>query len=183
MTGYHFFLVAAAVIALSAAVVDARTGHIPNALTLGALAVAPCAHAVVAALHSHSASAAARSAGFSVVGAILCAILPLAMYRSAGLGGGDVKLFAAIGALANGFVGLHAETYAFVFGMVWALVVVARSGRLAATLRNVASLVGAPLSRPAGEKNGPAPSMTSMPFGPAILVGTLLADAMLWSGR
>ena len=103
MTSYHFFLMAAVVVALAAAYVDARTGHIPNALTLGPLAVAPLAHALVTAVHTHAAALALRSLGFSVLGALLCALLPLAMYRSAGMGGGDVKLFAAVGRRSFGW--------------------------------------------------------------------------------
>jgi prepilin peptidase CpaA len=105
------------------------------------------------------------------------------MYRSLGLGGGDVKLFAAIGALTNAGVGLRAETYAFVFGMVWALLVVARSGRLASTFGNVATLVTAPLRRSAERPQVRSEQMTPIPFGPAILAGTVFAAVMCWRAR
>jgi prepilin peptidase CpaA len=187
MTSYHFFLMAAVVVALAAAYVDARTGHIPNALTLGPLAVAPIAHALVTAVHAHAAALAVRSLGFSVLGALLCALLPLAMYRSAGMGGGDVKLFAAVGAITDVIVGLHALTYAFVFGMIWALGVAARTNRLATTFGNVAALVGAPLrarsGNPGAAEAPPRPAMTRMPFGPAIFLGTLTAAVLLWSSK
>ncbi len=189
MTTYHFFLIAAVVVTLVAAVVDHRTGHIPNPLTLGPLAVAPLVHAFVTAAHTHSAVLSVRSLGFSLLAALLCALLPLAMYRSAGMGGGDVKLFAAVGAITNVFVGLHALTYAFVFGMVWALVLAARTNRLATTFGNVAALIGAPLrTRVAGDgvagaEAAPRPGMTRMPFGPAIFLGTLTAAVMLWSAK
>jgi prepilin peptidase CpaA len=183
MTSYHFFLVAAVVISLVSAIVDARTGHIPNGVTFGALAVAPLVHASTAFLHTHSAHAAARSLGFSLLGAVLCALLPLAMYRSAGLGGGDVKLFAAIGATTDAFVGLHAQTYAFVCGMILALVVAARSGRLAATFGNVVALVTS-TSRPrAGGEPAARPVLTRMPFGPAIFLGTAFASVVLWGAK
>jgi prepilin peptidase CpaA len=105
------------------------------------------------------------------------------MYRSLGLGGGDVKLFAAIGSLTNAGVGLRAETYAFVFGMVWALFIVARSGRLASTFGNVATLVTGPLRRGADRHQVPREHMTSLPFGPAIFAGTVLAAAICWRVR
>lgn len=191
MTTYHFFLIAAVVVTLVAAVVDHRTGHIPNPLTLGPLAAAPLAHAFVNAAHTHSAVLSLRSLGFSLLAALLCALLPLAMYRSAGMGGGDVKLFAAVGAITNIIVGLHALTYAFVFGMIWALVLAARTNRLATTFGNVAALVGAPLrarahahAREAGTAEAsPGPAMTRMPFGPAIFLGTVTAAVMLWSAK
>jgi prepilin peptidase CpaA len=183
VSDYHFFLLAAAMTALVAAFIDLRTGHIPNGLTLGALAVAPIAHFVVTVLRTHSASAATMSLGASLLGAALSAVLPLMMYRSLGLGGGDVKLFAAIGALAHAGVGLHAETYAFVFGMVWALVVVTRSGRLASTFGNVAALVSTPLRRSTESREVRREPMTPIPFGPAILAGTVFAAVMCWRGR
>ena len=193
MTNYHFFLIAAVVVTLVAAVVDARTGHIPNPLTLGPLAVAPLAHAFVTAVHSHSAALSARGLAFSLLAALLCALLPLAMYRSAGMGGGDVKLFAAVGAMTNVVVGLHALTYAFVFGMVLALVLAARANRLATTFGNVAALVVAPLrakgivgtagASGTGTEASPRPAMTRMPFGPAIFLGTLTAAVALWSSK
>jgi prepilin peptidase CpaA len=188
MTSYHFFLIAAVVVTLAAAYVDARTGHIPNSVTLGPLAVAPLAHALVTAAHTHAATPAVRSLGFSVLGALFSALLPLALYRSAGMGGGDVKLFAAVGAITNVVVGLHALTYAFVFGMVWALIVAARTNRLATTFGNVAALVGSPLRRPKGgggaaAEGPPGPAMTRMPFGPAIFLGTLTAAVLLWSSK
>jgi prepilin peptidase CpaA len=183
VSDYHFFLLAAAMTALVAAFIDLRTGHIPNGLTLGALAVAPIAHGVATAVRTHSASAAAVSLGASLLGATLCALLPLMMYRSLGLGGGDVKLFAAIGSLTNAGVGLRAETYAFVFGMVWALFIVARSGRLASTFGNVATLVTGPLRRGADRHQVPREHMTSLPFGPAIFAGTVLAAAICWRVR
>jgi prepilin peptidase CpaA len=183
VSDYQLFLLAAAITALVAAGIDLRTGHIPNGLTLGVLAVAPIAHGTATALRTHSASAAAVSLGASLLGATLSALLPLMMYRSLGLGGGDVKLFAAIGALTNAGVGLRAETYAFVFGMVWALLVVARSGRLASTFGNVATLVTGPLRRGADRREVPREQMTSLPFAPAIFAGTVLAAAICWRMR
>jgi prepilin peptidase CpaA len=151
VSDYQFFLLAAAITALVAAGIDLRTGHIPNRLTLGALAVAPIAHGAATALRTHSASAAAVSLGASLLGATLCALLPLMMYRSLGLGGGDVKLFAAIGALTNAGVGLRAETYA--------------------------------LRRSAESPQVRSEQMTPIPFGPAILAGTVFAAVMCWRAR
>jgi prepilin peptidase CpaA len=180
VSAYHFFLVVAAMTALVAAALDFRTGHIPNGITVGALLLGPLAHAAVGAATRHSAVGGVQGLVASLVGAACCAVLPLAMYRSAGLGGGDVKLFAAMGALLGTMVGLHAETYAFVFGMVWAIVVVARSGKLASTLGNVAALVRAPINRPADERRVAKEKMTSIRFGPAIFLGTVFAAFMCW---
>jgi prepilin peptidase CpaA len=180
MSAYHFFLIAASMTALVAAAIDFRTGHIPNGVTVSALLLGPVARAGVGIATQHSAAAAAQGLVSSLMGAACCAALPLALFRSAGLGGGDVKLFAAMGALLGAMVGLHAETYAFVFGMVWALVVVVRGGRLASTLGNIAALVRAPMNEPAEKRRAAREKMTSIRFGPAIFLGTVFATVMCW---
>jgi prepilin peptidase CpaA len=166
----YFYLLALAV-ALVAALVDARTGHIPNWLSVGPLALAPLAKALLFAGWAPFALA--------LVGAALGALLPWLVYRAGGMGGGDVKLFAAVGALLNPLAGLHAVTYAFVACAAWAIVLLARRGRVALAFGTAARLFGARLAA------RPVPSsqeMTELRFGPFIFVGTLLAVLASWRG-
>lgn len=163
-----FFLVAVAV-ALLAALLDARTGHIPNWLTLGTLALAPLAKVVV--------SPSPGTFGLALLGAALCAVLPWLVYRAGGMGGGDVKLFAAVGALLQPVVSLHAVTYAFLVGAAWATVSLARQGRLALVFGNAARLVG---SRFGARAVPPRHEMTELRFGFAISLGTLSAVLVCW---
>ena len=70
-------------------------------------------------------AAAVPAAGFSLLGAAVCAAVPLALWRAQAIGGGDVKLFAALGALLQTLVGVEAQFYACLAACVLAF------GRLA----------------------------------------------------
>ena len=166
----YFFLVALGV-AFVAALLDARTGHIPNWLTLGSLVLAPLAKALIFASFA--------ALGIALIGAALGALLPWLVYRAGGMGGGDVKLFAAVGALLQPLASLHAVTYAFVAGAAWAIVLLVRQGRVRLVLGNAARLYTARLGAAAAPSSR---EMTELRFGPAIFIGTLLAVVACWRG-
>jgi len=176
----HWFLVASVAVCAIAAVVDLRTGQIPNWLTLGLLGCAPLARGALSfARHAHSLSAAATEAGASLAAGLGSALVPLALAHRGGLGLGDVKLFAAVGAACGIFAAVYAQTYAYVFSMVYALVLVARTGRAAQTFGNIRRLFG-------GEAAGaPTPEQrhegfTEVKFGPAIFAGMCVAAWARW---
>src|SRR5262245_61584473 len=106
MLGAPYFLAFAVAVAAIAAWFDWRTGHIPNWLTLGPLGGAIVAHFVLAAASGRS-SFALEAAGFSVLGALTCALVPVLLFRVGAMGGGDVKLLAAIGAMCRPLVGVE----------------------------------------------------------------------------
>ncbi len=179
MRSLHAFLLAAVALSAVAAAYDARKGEIPNALTLGPLALALPVHALLEAPHGMKAAALALAA--SVGGAALCALVPLLLYWKGAIGGGDVKLLAALGALLGPSVGLEATTYAFVAAALVAPARMAWEGKLLATLGNTLALVVNPLL-PAARRRPLAPEMlTWMRFGPSIFVGTLAAAVARWS--
>lgn len=95
-------------VTLLAALFDHRTGRIPNALTLGALAAAPALHAL-----SVARPFALEAAGWSLGAGAICAAAPFALYELGWVGGGDVKLVAAIGALGGLRLGLETAFLAF----------------------------------------------------------------------
>jgi prepilin peptidase CpaA len=161
------------------ALVDLRTGNIPNWLTLGLVGFAPLCHAALAWSRHHSWPAASMALAASLGGAAVSAMLPAFLYRVGGLGLGDVKLFAAIGATCGVFVGLYAQTYAYVLAMVYALVLVAWRGKLAATLANVKGLVTARSGRDGAGEPARA-SFTEVRFGPAIAAGMCVAAWAQW---
>ena len=108
---HQWFLVVAIAACTVAALVDLRTGQIPNWLTLGLLGAAPVAHAALVFAHPvHAWSTAVAAAGWSLASGVGAALVPLALARSGGLGLGDVKLFAAIGAACGVFVAVYAQT-------------------------------------------------------------------------
>jgi prepilin peptidase CpaA len=181
MIVHHWMLGAALVVSALAAWTDARTGEIPNWLTLVPLALAPVFHAALAFRSDPAASSAFGGAGFSLLGAAACSVIPLALYRAGAIGGGDTKLFAAIGAICRTELGLHAETYAFVLGMLYAVALVVHRGKLAATLGNVFALFrGGPRGANGAEIAG---EMTEVRFGPAIFAGVVLTTCLEWSVR
>jgi prepilin peptidase CpaA len=158
---------AAVLVALTAAFFDLKSGVIPGWLTLGSLASAPLAKSLVLGGFAPF--------GLALLGAALCALLPLLLYRAGGMGSGDVQLLAAVGALLPPFVGLHAVTYAFLVGGAWAIVLLARQGRLAAGLGNAARLFSSGLGSASART-----TMTALRFGPAAFLGTLLAVLVCW---
>lgn len=167
---YQSFLLLALAVALVAAVLDARSGHIPNWLTLGTLVVAPLLQALAGGKWAFV---------FSLLGAASSALLPLLLYRAGGMGGGDVKLLASLGALLQPLAGFHAVTYAFVAGALWAVVLLARQKRLLPALGVAARLFK--MRRDTDTAACP-PNLTELRFGPAIGAGTLLAVIVCWRG-
>lgn len=53
---------------------------------------------------------------FSLMGAVVCAIVPALLYRQGAIGGGDLKLLAAVGSLLQVTMGVEAQMYAFFAG-------------------------------------------------------------------
>jgi leader peptidase (prepilin peptidase) / N-methyltransferase len=109
MIGFPMTVALAGVVA--AAVIDARTGLIPNAVSVPTTLVA---------LAAAAAGGAERTACCGIAAAGGALWLLHAMTRGKGLGLGDVKLAAAIGAGFGPFAGLEALGAAFVTGAAFA---------------------------------------------------------------
>ena len=107
-------LVGGAVV-LVAAACDVRNGRIPNVVTLGGLVCALAVH-VADGVAMGGLRMGLRAGGMCGASALACAILPFSSWRRGELGGGDVKLFATLGALVGLSMGVQVE------GMVYALV-------------------------------------------------------------
>ena len=176
------FLSAAVVVTALGAWIDLRTGHIPNWLTVGTIALAPLLHAGAALASGGTVRAAMVSLTLSVVGAIACALLPAGLYMRNAIGGGDVKLFAAVGALCHPLLGLRAELYSFAFGGLYALAIAGSRQRLGSVLVNLTKLVTFRFD--CSQREVPtASSMMAVRFGPAIFVGTVTSIWVAESGR
>ncbi len=173
MTETSLFLGAAVAVSVIAGAIDARTGRIPNWLTLPALALGLGGNALRGGL---------GGLGGSVLGVLVSGAVPWLLYRStkgAGIGGGDVKLFAALGALLGGAAALELEFLSFGLLAVFALVRLAFLGRLFAVLGNVARLIVGPFIPALRRAPGAADAHFEMRMGPAIALATLsvaLAD-------
>ena len=148
-----------------AAYCDQRTGLIPNRVTLGGLAGALLVNSAFA-LHDRGPSAIVPAIVIALAGALVTSLGPLFLFRTGALGGGDVKLFAALGALLGPQLGLRAELLGFVCAAVLALFHLARRGELVASFRRL--LVHPRAAFPATPELG-------LRVGPAIFAGTLWA--------
>jgi prepilin peptidase CpaA len=164
---------AALVVTGVAAIYDVRTGHVPNRLTLGALVAALVAHTAWGAVHG-GATLAFSSLGASLLGAVLCAVLPAVLFYARAMGGGDVKLFAAVGALLGGLRGFEVESWSFVAAMVIAPAYLAYKGTLFRTLANTVALVGNAFRAKGNRRPMPPELMTWFRLAPAIFAGTLI---------
>src|SRR5262245_46803233 len=110
-----------------AAVTDLRTGRIPNRLTLGAFAVGVIGN-VVPGCRSGEPRAAAAAFTTALVAAAIGGLAPLVLWRAGALGGGDLKLFVALGAMLGPRAGLNAQFMAFLCGAVIAYTQLALRG-------------------------------------------------------
>jgi prepilin peptidase CpaA len=172
------FLSAAVLVAAIGAWFDWRTSHIPNRLTLVCAVAAIAAHGVVG-LFSAGAPGAIGSALGAVLGAVVCMTVPGVIFALGGMGGGDVKLFAAIGALCGVGDGLRAESYSLMAALAVAPAYLAYKGTLMRTLGQALTLVVNPFRPARARKAMPAELMTWFRLGPAIFVGT----AAMFLGR
>jgi prepilin peptidase CpaA len=112
-------------VAATAAATDARSGLIPNWITLPPL---------LAALVLHFITQGAGGLALSLAGALVCGLVPYLLFRQGTMGGGDVKLLAALGALGGPEVGLEIELIGMTLAALYALAVLAWRGGLARTL-------------------------------------------------
>jgi prepilin peptidase CpaA len=183
MTTYGYLFGFAIAVSAIGAAYDWRTGHIPNWLTLGALAVGIVGHGFLGASLTGKPIDGLSGAGYAVLGAAVCAAIPLFLYRMGAIGGGDVKLLAAIGAILRPMMGVEAELYGFVAAAIAAPGWLAYHGKLGAVLGNTIALVKNPFLPEERRRDIPPEMLTSVRFGPAIFVGTCGAAMMHWSGR
>ncbi len=163
--------VIAATICLGACAEDLRRRRIPNWLTLGG---------AVAAVVFGFATGGVLSGGLAVAGWAAGALLLFPVFALGGMGAGDVKLVAALGAWLGPVSALWIVLYAAVAGGVLAIIVSLAHGYLGAAFKNLWRLVG--FWRIAGLR--PLPELTlaagkgpRLPYAVPIAVGTLVT---LW---
>jgi prepilin peptidase CpaA len=157
-------LVALVAGALTATIIDLRTGRIPNALT-GALAGGGLGLAVT--------GFSGVSLAASVTGLFLGGLLMLPGHALGATGAGDVKFMAAVGAVVGVPIVLSAFLFTAVAGGVLSLAVAVRRRRLGATLSGTGRLIAAP-ANVRGEIRQAAP-VSRFAYGPAIAIGSVLA--------
>lgn len=151
-----------------AAFTDVRSGVIPNWLTLPVLLAAPIAHGLAGGVQ-----------GFlgSLLGLLVCAIGPLLLYFFNAMAGGDVKAFAALGAVAGAHLGLEVEFLAVVSAAIYSVGQLAWNGKLLRSLGNALFLALNPVLPRRFRRTIPRELMHKIRLGAAILLGAVIALA------
>lgn len=154
---------------LLAAVTDTRTGRIPNWLTYPLLGVAPVLGFV---------EGGPAGALLSLLGIALCGLVPTLLFVRNAMGGGDVKLLAALGGLLGPHAGIEVQFFAFCAVAFLLLAHMAWTGRLFATLRNVLIAAGR-LFLPKRYHRPLEPTLlTQMRMGLSIFLATVASIAL-----
>ena len=158
-------LVAAVLIAGIAAIMDWRTGRIPNYLTLPPLVIAPIVYGV---------AIGSEAVVNSILGLLLCGLIPFFLWRQGAIGGGDVKITAAIGAVTGTLVGLEIEFISFLVGVLYALGRLAWEGQLLRTFANAFYLALNPLLPKKWRRKINPTLLSTVRMGGSFLVGAVL---------
>lgn len=148
----------------SAAVIDLKTRRVPNALTI---TLAACGFGAAASGLS------GLTVGAALSGFALGLVLMLPGHILGATGAGDVKLFAALGALVGPRPIATAFVYTVIAGGALALGVAIKRGLFHHTMNRVTELV---VRRPLrAQQVDTARANTRFAYAPAIAVGTMLA--------
>ena len=155
---------------LVAALTDWRWRRIPNWLTIPILCAAMAAQAALSGWPGLQ-----ESAGGLAVALLIS--MPLFLLR--GLGGGDVKLMAAAGALCGPMNLVYLFIVNAILGGLAAIVLVLAKGRLGETLRNVGAILTdmSRLRAPSQEHDIANPRRLTLPRGVVFASATLLLAA------
>ncbi|MEA2712741.1 MAG: prepilin peptidase CpaA [Gemmatimonadales bacterium] len=150
---------------------DFTTHRIPNWLTVSGLAVALLLRALVG----------FSSLALGLEGLGLALAVSLALYALRAIGGGDVKLLAAVGAFFGFPRAISALALMAVLGGAFALVSMVRRGLLPLLIFNTVDLVKSwrTLGRTGELRTLDSPGALTIPYGVPIAVGTLFC----WFGE
>jgi prepilin peptidase CpaA len=124
--------VIALIVSVAACITDLRSRRIPNVLTFGSAAAAVIFHGVADGTHG------LLYALFGWVVGVAVLFVPFAL---GGMGGGDIKLLAALGAWLGPTAALWLSLYTGVAGAVMAIVVAVSYGYLGQALKNIRLLL------------------------------------------
>jgi len=154
-------------------IVDVRSSRIPNSLSGSVL---------VAGVLLNSLLRGWPGAVSSVAGVAVAIAILLAPFAFGGIGGGDVKMMAAIGALLGPVLALVSLAAGMVLGGVIMVLHLVRLGRLREKLARLhAMLVGAFLTRSSAplEVSAADPDAVALPYSVPLGLGTLVTLAVV----
>jgi prepilin peptidase CpaA len=117
---------------------------------------------------------------YSLGGAALSAVVPLLLFRQSAIGGGDVKLFIALGAILQPVLGIEAQMYGFFAGAILAPARLAYEGKLISTLKNSLAILSNLFLPKTKQRTIDASALTWFRLGPAIFLGVVLTAFLHW---
>jgi prepilin peptidase CpaA len=109
----------------------------------------------------------------------VCGLVPLLLFRHDAIGGGDVKLFAVLGALAGMRTGLELQLTSYGIAIAYALCALACRGQIGAFFARTALLLLAPFRAASREPPPAADSLVRVRLGIPIFLSALLLQARL----
>jgi len=176
----HVVFIIAIIVAGIGAVIDWRKGEIPNWLTMPVIVAAPVLHIIRYKLAKETMDASLYEGAYSLGGAALAAVVPLLLFRQSAIGGGDVKLFIALGAILQPVFGVEAEMYGFFAGAILAPARLAYEGKLITTLKNSLAILSNFFLPKPRQRTVDAAALTWFRLGPAIFIGVALTAYLHW---
>src|ERR1700739_757354 len=166
-----YFFIGAVLVALLGAVTDVRSARLPNRLTYSALIAALVLRIGLLGW----AGVKSGAVGIGIAGGLFCIL-----YVLGAMGGGDMKMMAAVGAWVGGTHVLTVLVAIALAGGVLALVAMVFNKNLIQTVRNTVRMSLYRFTsglQPHPEMNVQAPGSRRVPFGVAIAMGTLFCAA------
>lgn len=175
MKGYslHSFLIWCAALAVVAAVFDIRSRRIPNWLTTAGLFGGILGHAWLgnqAAGHDF----ALHAAGYSLLGAAVVGVVPLILWRLGLVGGGDVKIVMAVGAVCHASLGMTMVFIALVMMACVGIVKLAWDGNLFKSIGTTLLSLLNPLRKRSHHVAIAEAAREPLRFGPALALSAIV---------
>lgn len=168
-------------VVVASVVSDLATRRMPNIITLGGIVVALAIHGA-AGFTAGGFAGLFRGAGYALLGAFACGLIPFFAWKKRELGGGDVKLFAAVGALMGPAIGFDVEARALALSFLvlfpYRLI---RHGAVRVALKNM----GIGIANVFRKKDARVEYLTGPKLPPVILgpaIGVAFALTMLQQG-
>jgi len=170
--------VALAVLLIAAAIADLRTGKIYNTITYPGVVVGLIGHTLAAGLIGGG-----DEGSFGLAGSLMglgVGFLPLLIaWRLGGIGGGDAKLMAAVGAIGGAEFAVYAMFYSCAVAIVMALGTMAYHRVLRRSLRRIFVFLYTVLAR-ARPVDPAGPDSPTVAFGVALCIGSGIAVVEMW---
>jgi prepilin peptidase CpaA len=173
------------VFTLIAAWTDARDGHIPNPLVIAFAATAVVVRLAVTIMAArHAVRSPWPFVGDTLasvfLGLLAAGAVPYLLFRLGAMGGGDVKLLAALGMALGPAGGLQVELAAFVIASLYAGARLAYRGLFFRMIKNSFALLARPLV-PIEKRADVSPELlTSLRFAPVLFAATLAFAYSAW---